>query len=125
MLEGGVNKRSSLHNAQAGGECISLNETFTKVCIIMVKLVMVNYRELACTCTHECFTLCRVTWVSIFDGTLYKKSCALVLKMDEYYPLFGKLLDIFVVDCTQVYFQVQVLETLIIIIIVLLFNCHQ
>ena len=32
--------------------------------------------------------------------------------MDEYYPLFGKLLDIFVVDCTQVYFQVQVLETL-------------
>ena len=74
----------------------------------MVKLVMVNYRELACT--HKCFTLCRVTWVSI-DGTLYKKSCALVLKMDEYYPLFGKLLDIFVVDCTQVYFQVQVLET--------------
>ena len=74
MLEGGVKGQAySLHNAQAGGECISLNETFTKVCIIMVKLVMVNYRELACT--HECFTLCRVTW----DGTLYKKSCALVI----------------------------------------------
>ena len=48
----------------------------------------------------------------LMHGTLYKKSCTLVAKMDTDYPVFGKLLNIFVINYNEVYFEVQVLNTL-------------
>ena len=51
----------------------------------------------------------RVNWGEI-DGTLFKKPCALVLKMDKDIPTFGKLLDIYMVN-SYVHFYVNVLET--------------
>lgn len=62
------------------------------------------------TCRQECFVcLFRVNWADV-NGTLYKKSCIVVLKMEEY-PIFGKVLNIF--ECnSSVIFEVQVFDTL-------------
>lgn len=47
------------------------------------------------------------------DGTLYKKPCAVLLKMnvDSELPSFGKVIHIFVVN-SKVFFYVQVLDSL-------------
>lgn len=73
-----------------------------------------NKTKLAC-CIHVSppnvnseSPLFRVNWVNI-NGTLYKKPCILVLKMEDY-PVFGKLLDIFKYN-SSVYFHVKVLKT--------------
>ena len=48
-------------------------------------------------------------WVTV-NGTLYKKHCGLLLQAKHDIPVFGKLLDIYVVN-TVLYFYVNVLET--------------
>ena len=37
------------------------------------------------------------------DGTLYKKPCALVLDMVQDFPMFGNLMDIFILNSQKVY----------------------
>lgn len=50
------------------------------------------------------------------DGILYQKPCALLLGVDDDYPLFGRLDDIFIID-NRFLFSVTLLNTL-------LFNHH-
>ena len=48
---------------------------------------------------------CRVNWVDV-DGTMYKKPCVLITRADEETPIFGKLLEIYIVN-QKVYLEVQ------------------
>lgn len=43
---------------------------------------------------------------------MYKPSCVVVLRIEEEYPVFGKVEDIYVSDSNVVYFHVQLLSTI-------------
>lgn len=53
--------------------------------------------------------ICRPNWVKL-DGIRYQKPCALLLGVEDDYPLFGRLDDILIVDNRYI-FSVTVLST--------------
>lgn len=55
--------------------------------------------------------LYRTSWVKK-DNILYKPSCVVILGVEDEYPLFGKVQDIYIVDSSRVYFCVRLLSTL-------------
>ena len=54
--------------------------------------------------------LYRAKWVKV-SGVLYKEPCALLIGVKDDYPQFGKLIGIFVLNCTRITFLVQIMET--------------
>ena len=48
----------------------------------------------------------RTKWVTV-EGITYKKDCALLLSIEDDYPVFGLLRDIFVLEGSQVVFHVK------------------
>ena len=59
---------------------------------------------------HMYVHLFRATWVKV-SGVLYKKPCALLLRVKDDYPQFGKLKDIFVLNSARITCFVQIIET--------------
>ena len=56
----------------------------------------VSVKHSLCSQLDEVLSCFRVKWVEI-TGTMYRLSCALVLDKDDNFPVFGKLVEIFVV----------------------------
>lgn len=52
----------------------------------------------------------RTSWVKK-NGLLYKPSCAVVLRIENDYPLFGQVQNIYVVDSNDVFLSVKLLVT--------------
>lgn len=52
----------------------------------------------------------RTSWVKR-NGVLYKPSCVVVLRVEDEYPMFGQIKDIYVVNSYDVYFRVKLLST--------------
>ena len=52
----------------------------------------------------------RAKWVRV-AGVLYKTPCALLLKVDNDYPQFGRLIEILVLNSSRIVFHVGVMET--------------
>lgn len=44
-------------------------------------------------------------------GILYKQSCVVVLRIEDDYPVFGQVKDIYVVNSYDVHFRVKLLST--------------
>ena len=44
-------------------------------------------------------------------GILYKRPCVLLLGVDDDYPLFGRLREIFIFNSSRVFFYVDVMQT--------------
>ena len=44
-------------------------------------------------------------------GILYKRPCVLLLGVDDDYPLFGRLREIFILNSSRVFFYVDVMQT--------------
>ena len=51
----------------------------------------------------------RHSWVEV-DGTLYKKPCTLVVRMEDGVPIFGKLQEIYEVD-SKYFYHLKVYDT--------------
>ena len=52
----------------------------------------------------------RARWLKA-SGVLYKRPCALLLGIEDEYPLFGKLEEVFVLDYNRIAYLIQVMTT--------------
>ncbi len=60
---------------------------------------------------HNILLLFRARWVKI-QGTEYREQCALLIAVEDDYPVFARVEDIYVIDGSRIVFQVCVFRTL-------------
>ena len=74
-------------------------------------MIINSYLNYHGTLTHASFFfLCWSKW-AVINSIMYKPLCAVVLGVEDDYPVFGKIMEIFIKEDNTVIFNVKVMRT--------------
>ena len=64
------------------------------------------YKPTICMLSSSLFFFCSTKWVEI-NGTIYKKSCVLVIGSEDEFPVFARVTNIYVSQGKVVFFVLE------------------